>query len=664
MHTYHLSTKISIGNKLHRDINLNTRANIGIAKQLVIATVLVSTLLALIMAGVNFYHGYKTELSALEQKFAQLEESYLASISSSLWVVDEVQLNTQLQGIYQLPYVDEVALTDDASVNITLGNVTSDQVISRQWPLTSSLGTKKFTIGSLAITTDLAPLHARLWKDFLFLLGMTLIQTSVIVASLLYIVLKLIVRPITEVSEAMSDFSGGHTPHKITPEKRVFNDEITQLTNKYNACIEELEVHYNQLVASKEKAEIANVKKSEFLANMSHEIRTPMNGIVGVATLLQETQPSEVQKNYIDILLSSSKTLLDIINEILDFSKIEAGHFELEIEPFSLKELLNEQANEYNLRAHQKELMFQCNIASDIPQCIEGDSTRFKQVLNNLVGNALKFTHTGHIELKVINQLVDDRPHLYVEIKDTGIGIDKSHLETIFEKFQQADGSTTRKFGGTGLGLAISKEIVTMMGGELKVISELGLGSSFYFSIPLTVLENSINDKKVESPQQNLVSFPASQDYKDAELLHAENPDGVSVLVVEDTRVNQQIIKVMLNMLGAKSIIVNHGKEALDICETQQFDAILMDCHMPVMDGYEATKALRQHSDWRKDVPIIAVTANVMKEHKQECYQAGMNDFLTKPVQPKLIREALEKHVPWMKQIQPKPKEATGVSKQ
>ncbi|TFH89515.1 ATP-binding protein [Vibrio ouci] len=618
--------------------------NWGIAKQLVITIVTVSVVLALIIAGINFYHGYRSELDSIDQKLHQLEESFLASISASLWVVDTEQIETQIKGIYQLPYVDSVTLEDGTKVMASAGQVDSEHIIVHQWPITHSLGDKEFTIGTLTIETDIAPLHSQLWRDFLWLLSVTLLQTSIIVASLLYIVLTMIVRPIQNVSRAMSDFEGSFTPNKITGHPRKFNDEITQLIKKYNTCIAQLEINYQQLKSAKEKAEVANVKKSEFLANMSHEIRTPMNGIVGIATLLEETDPNEVQKSYLDILNSSSSTLLDIINDILDFSKIEAGHFSLSNESFDIRQLLQQQSNEYSIRAAQKQLMFQCNIEPNLPNEINGDQVRLKQVLNNLIGNALKFTQQGHIELKVNSLRIEQHPHLYIEVKDTGIGIDQENLSSIFEKFQQADGSTTRKYGGTGLGLAISKKIIEMMGGELKVMSQVGLGSSFYFTIPMNITNSDVK----ESPpvKRNLVSFTEKYSQDEITLINDQVDSDINVLVVEDTRVNQQIISVMLNLLNIHTTIVNNGQEAIDICHTRQFDAIMMDCHMPIMDGYEATRMLRSYDDWRGEVPIIAVTANVMKEHKALCYQSGMNDFLTKPVEPKKIRSALLKHIP------------------
>ncbi|ERB64536.1 hypothetical protein N779_14740 [Vibrio coralliilyticus OCN008] len=368
---------------------MNKQRQLGIDKQLVIVTLLVSLVLAFVMAGVNFYVDYQAEQNNLDKQMLQIEDSYVTSLQNSLWIEDQKQLTTQASSIFQLPAVDRLTIIDSKSTLIELGNEITGKKVINVWDLTYQLGNKSFTLGQLRIETDLAPVYHALWQKFLFLLVMTLIQTLLIVSCLLWLTMKLILKPISHLSSAMADFHTSPTPNKLVMPKRLFHDEISHLTDKYNQCAEQLRVNYQQIIESKEKAEIANVKKSEFLANMSHEIRTPMNGIVGVAELLKETKPNEVQRNYVDILLTSSHTLLDIINDILDFSKIEAGHFELDPTKFDLKSLIQQQANEYSIRAKQQELFFDCNIDPAVPQEIEADSVRLKQVINNLIGNAL-----------------------------------------------------------------------------------------------------------------------------------------------------------------------------------------------------------------------------------------------------------------------------------
>ncbi|MCC2520949.1 response regulator [Vibrio coralliilyticus] len=638
---------------------MNKQRQLGIDKQLVIVTLLVSLVLAFVMAGVNFYVDYQAEQNNLDKQMLQIEDSYVASLQNSLWIEDQKQLTTQASSIFQLPAVDRLTIIDSKSTLIELGNEITGKKVINVWDLTYQLGNKSFTLGQLRIETDLAPVYHALWQKFLFLLVMTLIQTLLIVSCLLWLTMKLILKPISHLSSAMADFHTSPTPDKLVMPKRLFHDEISHLTDKYNQCAEQLRVNYQQIIESKEKAEIANVKKSEFLANMSHEIRTPMNGIVGVAELLKETKPNEVQRNYVDILLTSSHTLLDIINDILDFSKIEAGHFELDPTKFDLKSLIQQQANEYSIRAKQQELFFDCNIDPAVPQEIEADSVRLKQVINNLIGNALKFTHRGYVELNIKLLENETGNQLQFEVKDTGIGIAKDKLDSIFDKFQQADGSTARQYGGTGLGLAISQKIVELMGGKLQVTSEVDLGSSFYFSIPIDTPSTAIGGIVQSSP--NLVEFPASSGTQ-MKKLSPKYKTGLKVLVVEDTRVNQQVIQVMLNLLGLEVDIANNGVEALEYCQQNEVDAILMDCHMPVMDGYEATQKIRQLEGWAAYVPIIAVTANVIKEDRERCFEIGMNGFLSKPVKPKEIEEALIDYVPAYQSAQNRAKVANGNS--
>ncbi|MFN3016127.1 ATP-binding protein [Vibrio coralliilyticus] len=638
---------------------MNKQRQLGIDKQLVIVTLLVSLVLAFVMAGVNFYVDYQAEQNNLDKQMLQIEDSYVASLQNSLWIEDQKQLTIQASSIFQLPAVDRLTIIDSKSTLIELGNEITGKKVINVWDLTYQLGNKSFTLGQLRIETDLAPVYHALWQKFLFLLVMTLIQTLFIVSCLLWLTMKLILKPISHLSSTMADFHTSPTPDKLVMPKRLFHDEISHLTDKYNQCAEQLRVNYQQIIESKEKAEIANVKKSEFLANMSHEIRTPMNGIVGVAELLKETKPNEVQRNYVDILLTSSHTLLDIINDILDFSKIEAGHFELDPTKFDLKSLIQQQANEYSIRAKQQELFFDCNIDPAVPQEIEADSVRLKQVINNLIGNALKFTHRGYVELNIKLLENETGNQLQFEVKDTGIGIAKDKLDSIFDKFQQADGSTARQYGGTGLGLAISQKIVELMGGKLQVTSEVDLGSSFYFSIPIDTPSTAIGGIVQSSP--NLVEFPASSGTQ-MKKLSPKYKTGLKVLVVEDTRVNQQVIQVMLNLLGLEVDIANNGVEALEYCQQNEVDAILMDCHMPVMDGYEATQKIRQLEGWAAYVPIIAVTANVIKEDRERCFEIGMNGFLSKPVKPKEIEEALIDYVPAYQSAQNRAKVANGNS--
>ncbi|USD42368.1 response regulator [Vibrio sp. SCSIO 43135] len=627
-----------------------TQRQLGIDKQLVGLTVLVSIVFALINASLNFYLDYQEEWAQLDAELTQLEESNISSFSASLWVEDREQLQTLSEGVMKNPKISYLKIQDDLGTIVELGVPVKGESLERDWELEHLMGGKTYHLATLTIQSDLAPVYAKLWNSFLIILLMQAVETFMIVACLLYITMKLVVKPITTLSTAMAEFGDGPIPSRMPDPKRTFNDEVTMLTQKYNECLDHLESNYNALMAEKLRAEVANQKKSEFLANMSHEIRTPMNGIVGVASLLDDEDATETQKEYLQVLTTSSNTLLDIINDILDFSKIEAGHFELEHTAFDLHELIQQQSDIFNVRAKEKNLLFECSVDEHIPNMLIGDSVRLRQVLINLLSNAIKFTSQGAITFDVrMSAMHSEHVSLLFSVRDTGIGIDKDKLQDVFEKFQQADGSTTRKYGGTGLGLAISKQIVQLMGGELEVVSSIGLGSNFFFNIQLPISKQPPEDgTKYTLPESsnkpNVCDFPRHTSMERIEETLAITSK-YTVLVVEDTRINQQVVKIMLGKLGLKVEIAEHGQIALNMCKNNQYDAILMDCHMPVMDGYEATIQIRKQCPWAKDVPIVALTANVVSEDKQRCFDVGMNDFLSKPVTPHRLFETLNKYL-------------------
>ena len=364
--------------------------------------------------------------------------------------------------------------------------------------------------------------------------------------------------------------------------------------------------------------------KSSFLANMSHEIRTPLNAIVGFTDLLNTTTLLPEQRTFIDRIQTASRHLLGIINDILDLTKIEAGGLVLENQPLDVRTLLSDIRSTYAERATKQGLAFDVVIDDSVRPGYLGDGLRIAQVLHNLVGNALKFTAKGSIsvqvasmaELRDSDRLLGD---LLFRVRDTGIGISADQSVHLFQRFSQADASTTRRYGGTGLGLAISRQLVGMMGGTLKLDSQVDAGSTFIFTIPVQV------DESVTSvPKPVAAASPA-----DSTL--AEQLEGLRVLLVEDNATNQLLTKTMLARCGVTCIVANHGGEALALLEHDIFDAILMDCQMPVLDGYATTLAIRHHAGWR-DVPIIAMTANALAGDRERCLEVGMNDYVSKPV--------------------------------
>ena len=391
---------------------------------------------------------------------------------------------------------------------------------------------------------------------------------------------------------------------------------------------EELSISNKNLLSAIEKAEKANEMKRLFLANMSHEIRTPINGIIGMTTLLKAAQHTPEVTEKLSVIGTSAQSLLSIVNDILDFSKIEAGKLELEYIDFNLNEVINAMKEVFHFIVLDKNLSFSTMVDPDIPKYMIGDPNRLQQILTNLISNATKFTAKGGIKVRCL--ILNETEHnieMRFEVQDTGLGIPEDKIDLIFESFQQADGSHTRKFGGTGLGLSICKKLIGMMGGKIWVNSEENKGSTFFFT---TVFQKSAKtEQDIENENQDL----------GAEMLP------LTILVVDDSIVNQKVAVGLLEMVGHKSDTANNGLEAVDKYKTGNYDLILMDIQMPEMDGLEATKAIRklEKTSGKKQIPIVALTANAFKEDQEHYLSMGMNYYLSKPINFETLKAVLIK---------------------
>ena len=628
-----------------------------LAHRIFIKLLSISLLLALISTSIQVFNEYRREKASMQQQTDYITSSHVEGVRKGLWDLDSEQLELQLKGIMNFSNVNAVTLHsadwkediivgDKSAIPDNNGTTLPIYYIDRNGKPTSRL------LGELTVYHDLAAIQSKLLRSAI---EIALFQSLLVLINgilLLLIVHFMVTRHLEYMASYTRSIGAGNLkkrlvlPHK-TP--RQDSDEIDSVVNAMNdmreAILEdikqkdlieaELRYHRDQLQEqvsrrtrrlqdAKEAAEKANVAKSQFLATMSHEIKTPLNGILGMVELLQNQSQSPQSAEKLSAIYQSGEALLEILNGLLDYARLDEGMYSPEILPFSLSELVNSTSLLFLAQARQQNTTLTVRISEQLDDDYQGAAGAIRQILSNLISNAIKFTRNGSVTITVepAQEYKEQRQGVLIEVEDTGVGIPNKYLAHIFERFSQADESVTRRFGGTGLGLAITAQLVRVLDGEMGVESEEGRGSVFWFYVPLLALDPPLNSisEAIKVPQKL---------------------EPMSILLVEDTPINQAVTTELLENDGHKVTLATDGQEALNKASEHLFDLILMDIHLPLLSGLEVAAQIRHCNQINARTPIVALTANVLPSNVKQCHDIGIRAVIPKPFKRELLYQVM-----------------------
>lgn len=647
----------------------------SLQRRLLIIIVGVTALALLVSSMLLTVSGWYAERNQLMRQLSMMADIVALQATPPLEFMDEVAARENLRALRPNPALHMACVYDEEGEVFAFYDAPAAQASSSCPPAASEqknygwsalslhrdIMTGERKLGSIYLRYSLDKTYEHFSENLMMQLGVTVLVLLLIwpVSSYLQ---RTISRPVIRLADITRRFSVDRST--LVYAEKTSNDEIGELVDASNDMMREIYHNERRLSraltdaeAARERAEAANLAKSEFLANMSHEIRTPMNVMIGLTSILKDTHPlSDKQREFLSVLQLNADSLLTLINDLLDFAKLEDGNMEFEHTPFDMRGLVRELQDMHSAQIAQKRLRMLTDVSGLSEPYYMGDPLRIRQVLTNLMSNAIKFTESGYIKISASNgePNADGMSPVVLEVADSGVGIPKEKLEAIFEKFTQADTSTTRKYGGTGLGLAICRTIVEQMGGDISVSSEKGEGTRFTVKLLLPVADVGIDETpaKQEPTPAVLEEAPAPTPQNTAktdkkkpkkEAKKKEKEPERRILLVEDYEPNILVATTLLEGYGYAYDVARNGTEAIHCFNDATYDLILMDMQMPEMDGFETTRRIRSIEDAHngETVPIIAMTAFAMAGDREKCIAAGANDYVSKPFDPDQLKEKI-----------------------